>query len=602
MLFMTACGAESSTNDAPATTMVTNAETTTTAEMTTTTTSENSTTTGEAKPTASQSVNLTKPTKTGTTAVTPSDPTSGFMAEFESWLENLIGYTVPTPKVSNTDNETIVTYLFTGKDRVDYCVHLHSGKDKNIRAVYVTVEAMDYDYMFSVLSYYVYASLGLTKMDSDAFLGQFDAFPDTIELQNKAEGEYRISCVKPDEFLTFAAVNKSLSAVTAESAGKQLQSVSCGGCYDDENRALNYMVLTDNAEDLGIDRVMLERALVSQGNRVRIANVMRRALKGEEITIGYIGGSVTEGAYASDYNKTSYAGLSFAWWEKTFPKAKFNFVKAGYGGTSSLFGVHRVQEDLLRYNPDFVIVEFAVNDCSHPYQTEAYANLIHRILTYSSQPAVMQVYVMNSDGSNVQDIQSTIGKHYDLPQISYRDALYPEVKRGNLQWDEIAADWVHPTNYGHAMIAELIACYLTKTYQDLDMIGTTAPAVAEPYLPYVYEEATYYNKDNVTPLSMSGFKETNNNNSSWYASGKGNIVFEFTGKRCYVVIPASFYKEGVDASVRIDNGAIVPLDSPIFSGGAFANILVFESDTEATHTIEIICNSGSLYIGGLFVS
>ena len=613
MLFLSACGKEDVADDATQSSASTTTTTTVAdGEETSTTTAENTTTSATAgesttsttvKPTTSQTVALTKPSKTGTTASTPKDPTSAFVAEFEGWLENLTEYKIVSPKVTNVTDGTVMTYNLTGaKNYADYCVHIHSAKDKSIRTVFVTVEEQDYDFMFSVLSYYVYASLGLTKMDVDAFLVQFDAFPATIELQNKAEGEYRMACAKPDEFLAFVAFNKSVTNLTPLRVSERLQSAECGGCYDDVNRALNYMALTDHAEDLGITTVMLEHALVSQGDRARLANVMRRALKGEEITIGYIGGSVTEGAYASDYNKTSYAGLSFAWWEKTFPKAKFNFVKAGYGGTSSLFGVHRVQEDLLKYNPDLVIVEFGVNDCDHAMQTEAYANLVHRILTYSSQPAVMQLYVMNEGGSNTQAEQVPIGLHYDLPQISYRDAVWPEVKNGTFAWAELAADWVHPTNQGHAMIAELMIAYFTKTYQDLTEIATTAPAVAQPYMEYVYKNATYYHKGNITPLSMSGFKAVSNKNTSWYTSGKGSITFEFTGKRCILALPASYYDSGWDVSIRMDGGAPVALGGPIFSGGSFANILVFNEKTEGKHTIEIICNSGLMYIGGLFIS
>ena len=619
MLFMTACGGEKGSEkpktttttkqptvgESTSTTAVNSTETTVISEtsvsassVTTTTTTGSSTIAPTAVATKS-SVVLTKPTQTGTTAVKPTDPTAAFLAEFEGWLENLFEYQVSSPKVVKLKDGFITSYTFTeAKFTADYCVHIRSMTDGSVDDVYVTVKAQDYDYMFPVICYYVYNSLGLAKMDSDAFCAQFDAFPDVVDVKNKAEGSYHMTCVKPDEFMSF--VFSKSSERSAESARILMQLSECGGCYADTNRSLNYLALTDAAIALGYDISMMDRALVSAGNRVRIANVMRRALNGEEITIGYIGGSVTEGAYASDYNKTSYAGLSYAWWVKTFPQAKFNFVKAGVGGTSSLFGVHRVQEDLLKYNPDFVIVEYAVNDCSHSYQTEAYANLIHRILTYGSEPAVMQLYVMNEDGSNAQALQEPIGKHYDLPQISYRDAVYPEVKNGNILWAEIGKDSVHPTNQGHAMIAELIISYLTKTYADLDAIGATAPAVPKPYMPYVYEHAIYYHKNNFEPLSMNGFKQVSNKNCSWMGSGKSSITFEFTGKQCILAIPTT-YKDGLDVSIRIDGGESVTLPAYIFYGGAFANAVVFNGE-EGKHTIEIICNSGMLYIGGLFVS
>jgi lysophospholipase L1-like esterase len=37
-------------------------------------------------------------------------------------------------------------------------------------------------------------------------------------------------------------------------------------------------------------------------------------------------------------------------------------VNAGIGDTDSQYGALRVQRDVLSYNPDLVVVEFAVND------------------------------------------------------------------------------------------------------------------------------------------------------------------------------------------------------------------------------------------------
>lgn len=617
MLFVSACGKENppadtavggesttagtvtSTTGGESVTSTTDAATTT---ATATTGGSTTTATGTATPTTAQTVPLTKPTKTGTTEAKPTDPTAAFLAEFEGWLDIFIGYTYAAPTVTKLADGTVTVYELTSEQyEADYCVHVVSNTNKSIRSVYVTMEKKCYDYRFPVLAYYVYSALGLTQLDSDTFIAQFDAFPNAVDLQNKSEGNYRMACATPDEFLSFVVFDKGVNNLTTIQLSKELQAASCGACYGDVDRSLNYLALTENADELGIDISMLDRALVAGGNRVRLANVMRRALKGEEITIGYIGGSVTEGAYASDYEKTSYAGLSYAWWVKTFPKATFRFVNAGYGGTSSLYGVHRVEEDLLKYEPDFVVVEFGVNDCSNFMQKEAYANLVHRILSYPSTPAVMLLYVMSDSGGNVQDDQIPVGLHYDLPMISYRDAVWPEVASGRIEWAEIGADYVHPTNQGHAMIAELIISYLTKTYADLDAIETTAPAMPKPYVPYVYENAVYLNRNNLTPLSMSGFRQVSNNKTSWMGSAKAKITLAFTGKRCFLIVPTE-YKDNLDVSISIDGGPSEKLDAYIFHGGAFANFLVFDDDAVAKHTIEITCNSGSLYISGLFVS
>lgn len=96
-------------------------------------------------------------------------------------------------------------------------------------------------------------------------------------------------------------------------------------------------------------------------NLARLKNCMLRAEKGEELTIGFLGGSITQGSLASK-PENSYAYRVFSWWKKEFPKAGLHYVNAGIGGTTSHFGAARAVTDVLMYQPDVVIVDFSVND------------------------------------------------------------------------------------------------------------------------------------------------------------------------------------------------------------------------------------------------
>lgn len=83
-------------------------------------------------------------------------------------------------------------------------------------------------------------------------------------------------------------------------------------------------------------------------NFARLKNCMRRAAKGERLTIGFFGGSITQGCAASDHERC-YAYRVFDWWRRTFPKADMTYVNGGIGGTDSHFGVSRVWQDLLTH-------------------------------------------------------------------------------------------------------------------------------------------------------------------------------------------------------------------------------------------------------------
>ena len=102
--------------------------------------------------------------------------------------------------------------------------------------------------------------------------------------------------------------------------------------------------------------------------------VMRKAEAGEPVSIVCIGGSITQGTISSGAkdnellksgeipSKGAYADIFFRWWQERFPDTEFNFVNAGIGGTDSYLGVHRLEQDVLKHEPDLVLVEFSVND------------------------------------------------------------------------------------------------------------------------------------------------------------------------------------------------------------------------------------------------
>ena len=102
-----------------------------------------------------------------------------------------------------------------------------------------------------------------------------------------------------------------------------------------------------------------QNGMVNRGNWYSIQKVMKRAAQGKHVTIGFLGGSITQGSLASK-QENCYAALVYKWWSKQFPDV--SYINAGIGGTTSQFGVARVEEDLLRFNPDLIFVEFSVND------------------------------------------------------------------------------------------------------------------------------------------------------------------------------------------------------------------------------------------------
>ena len=135
---------------------------------------------------------------------------------------------------------------------------------------------------------------------------------------------------------------------------------------------------------------MIERSLMNLGNTYRIRKAIEKARAGKEVTLAYIGGSITQGAGATPINTACYAYKSYQLFKSRFAmRDNVKFVKAGVGGTPSELGMLRFDRDVLRdgEKPDIVVVEFAVNDEGDETKGDCYESLVRKILKLDWNPA-----------------------------------------------------------------------------------------------------------------------------------------------------------------------------------------------------------------------
>lgn len=236
-----------------------------------------------------------------------------------------------------------------------------------------------------------------------------------------------------------------------------------------KNKAKRYCTLEnsiyENRKSAGniIDK---EAGILNRGNLTRLKGFMNRAAKGERLTVGFIGGSITQGFSATDLDKC-YAARIFGWLKKVFPNTEFDYVNAGIGATDSQFGAARVQEDLLQRLPDLVFVEFSVNDHSTPHFCETYEGLVRQIYGSASAPAMVLIHNVYYDtGKSAAYYHAQVGRHYDLPCISIQNSIYPAVAAGRLPAEKITADFLHPNDLGHELVASVITNFLEKVIHD----------------------------------------------------------------------------------------------------------------------------------------
>lgn len=239
-----------------------------------------------------------------------------------------------------------------------------------------------------------------------------------------------------------------------------------------------------------------EQGLVSRGNWAAIQACMERAAAGDEITVGFLGGSITQGCHATE-PELCYAQRVWKWWQNTFPKANIRFVNAGIGATNSQFAVARVDEDLLRYKPDFVLAEFSVNEDSTPHFRETYEGLVRKLLKSGTALMLMNNVFYNT-GINAQQVHVEVAQHYAIPSVSMKETIYAALLRGELQNRDISRDDLHPNDYGHDLVARVI-CHFLERARVAPREQAPAEILPAPLTPNRYEDSRRYQNHNSNP-------------------------------------------------------------------------------------------------------
>lgn len=345
---------------------------------------------------------------------------------------------------------------------------------------------------------------------------------------------------------------------------------------------------------------MRTASVINPGNVTRLANAMVKAANGEEVTIAYLGGSITDGDSASPKATACYAYQSFKWWEQTFPTAKLNYVNAGIGATDSYLGVHRVEADVLAHKPDVVIVEFSVNDY-RPINKESYESLLRRILLSENAPAVVALFLMQENGSSYQQNHQVIAFNLSVPMISYRNAIYPAITDGSMQWSEVGnSDGTHPNNGGHAVIAHFLTNYFNSV---LDGIPTME------YAPYEvpthkttqsrYESGKLLDNTSLEPTSMDGFSAKTISAAQfpngWQTTNGGTITFDVKCRTLGLVFYGTTDGKSGVYDVFVDDEKVTTIDANFVGRwGSYADYAELKKFGESgEHTVRIQPAEGS---------
>ena len=341
---------------------------------------------------------------------------------------------------------------------------------------------------------------------------------------------------------------------------------------------------------------MIKNSIVSKGDISRIVQVMNKAKNGQDICVAFLGGSITQGCNATKFEEC-YASRTYKWFKDTFNNVNVEYVNAGVGATGSIIGVHRVEEQVLSKNPDIVFIDFAVNDKNTIYDKIAYESLIRRILSTQNPPAIIEVFMTNFDGSNVQEQQIEIGRKYKIPMISFRDTVYIEIISNKLKWEEVGSDEVHPNDYGHFIISELLISFMQNIYQNLSQVNSEEIQLGTPLFGDEYINGKILNSTNLNCEAISTFKVDEEGfqvfKNGWQfndSEGKKAILkTNIEGKNIFLLFKKSVKNNAGKIEVKINGKESKIIDTYFENGwGDYsATEVLVENSLKKNHDIEI---------------
>ncbi len=216
-------------------------------------------------------------------------------------------------------------------------------------------------------------------------------------------------------------------------------------------------------------------------------NFFAKLNAGQEVRVGYLGGSITAA--------NGWRVKSLKWFQGQYPQAKLSEINAAIGGTGSGLGVFRAGQDVISKRPDLLFVEFAVNDsAASPEKIQCAMEGIVR-QTWTANPDTDICFVYTLAEPVLKELQAGkfqrsatamegVADHYGIPSIHFGVEVAKLATEGKLIFrapkpaetkpgDPIifTNDGVHPTDAGHDVYQTVIV----RNFEKLKPIGQGGP-------------------------------------------------------------------------------------------------------------------------------
>lgn len=196
---------------------------------------------------------------------------------------------------------------------------------------------------------------------------------------------------------------------------------------------------------------------------------LQMALKNNRLTVGFLGGSITENRVPHNWPEvvTRYL-LSLN------PSLFLKIENAAIGATGSDLGLIRVREDIIDKHCDIVFLEYAVNDFYTPQQIrfDQMEGLIRRIkeeskcdivLVYTYLQDMQKDFIQNRYPDVIKDYEK-LADYYGINSAFVGKIAYDQVIQGLMRFEEWLPDGLHPQYRGSLAYGEAVIELIKKSF------------------------------------------------------------------------------------------------------------------------------------------
>tara|TARA_Y100001980_G_C14336276_1_gene151946 strand:- start:5 stop:631 length:627 start_codon:yes stop_codon:yes gene_type:complete len=146
---------------------------------------------------------------------------------------------------------------------------------------------------------------------------------------------------------------------------------------------------------------------------------------------------------------------------------ELKIINSSVSGDTTIGGLSRIENDLRKHNPNYVLVELGGNDALRGYPIENIKTNLLKIIDVSlaakANPIIMQIRIPPNYGKNYvtafESIYSEIAAEKNIPKINF---LLDQVA---LDKSLMQLDGIHPNARAQPLIAEQIEIEIKKIIQ-----------------------------------------------------------------------------------------------------------------------------------------